>query len=230
MLARQMPDAEKRRRAHIVVDTERDARSNPPAGRRHRPRRGPGRRRPIDARPGLASWAKSDHNSRIMREIVIDTETTGLDAASDRIVEVGCVELLNHIPSGQRLPVLRQPGAADAGRGGGCPRAHRPVPRRQAAVRRDRRRADRLHRRRDADRPQCRVRLRLPQCGAPAARPAADPRVSDDRHADAGAAEAPGRLRIRSMPSAPATTSIRAGGRCMARSSMPSSSPRSISS
>ena len=36
-----------------------------------------------------------------MREIVIDTETTGLDAANDRIVEVGCVELFNHIPTGQ---------------------------------------------------------------------------------------------------------------------------------
>jgi len=36
------------------------------------------------------------------REIVLDTETTGLDPASgDRLVEIGCVELINHIPSGQ---------------------------------------------------------------------------------------------------------------------------------
>ncbi len=36
------------------------------------------------------------------REIVLDTETTGLDAAGgDRIVEIGCVELLNHIPTGR---------------------------------------------------------------------------------------------------------------------------------
>lgn len=36
-----------------------------------------------------------------MREIVFDTETTGFDPATgDRIVEVGCVELLNRIPTG----------------------------------------------------------------------------------------------------------------------------------
>jgi DNA polymerase-3 subunit epsilon len=45
-----------------------------------------------------------------MREIVIDTETTGLDAANDRIVEIGCVELLNHIPSGQRKQFYINPG------------------------------------------------------------------------------------------------------------------------
>lgn len=37
-----------------------------------------------------------------MREIVLDTETTGRDAdLGDRIVEIGCVELLNHIPTGR---------------------------------------------------------------------------------------------------------------------------------
>lgn len=36
-----------------------------------------------------------------MREIVFDTETTGFDPATgDRIVEIGCVELLNRIPTG----------------------------------------------------------------------------------------------------------------------------------
>ncbi len=37
-----------------------------------------------------------------MREIVLDTETTGLDPETgDRIVEIGCVELVNHIPTGK---------------------------------------------------------------------------------------------------------------------------------
>jgi len=37
-----------------------------------------------------------------MREIALDTETTGFDPDSgDRIVEIGCVELINHIPSGE---------------------------------------------------------------------------------------------------------------------------------
>lgn len=36
-----------------------------------------------------------------MREIVLDTETTGLDPFSGhRIVEVGCIELLNHVRTG----------------------------------------------------------------------------------------------------------------------------------
>ena len=37
-----------------------------------------------------------------MREIVLDTETTGLDPfEGDRIVEIGALELINHIPSGR---------------------------------------------------------------------------------------------------------------------------------
>ena len=37
-----------------------------------------------------------------MREIVMDTETTGLDPnTGDRIVEIGGVELLNHLPTGK---------------------------------------------------------------------------------------------------------------------------------
>lgn len=37
-----------------------------------------------------------------MREIVLDTETTGLNPEKgDRIVEIGCVELENHFPTGK---------------------------------------------------------------------------------------------------------------------------------
>src|ERR1700751_2537891 len=36
-----------------------------------------------------------------MREIVLDTETTGLDPLrGDRLVEVGCIELINRMPTG----------------------------------------------------------------------------------------------------------------------------------
>ena len=36
-----------------------------------------------------------------MREIVLDTETTGFDPLSGhRLVEIGCVELMNHLPTG----------------------------------------------------------------------------------------------------------------------------------
>lgn len=39
-----------------------------------------------------------------MREIVLDTETTGLDpAAGDRIVEIACLELTNHLPTGKHF-------------------------------------------------------------------------------------------------------------------------------
>ncbi|WP_428513758.1 DNA polymerase III subunit epsilon [Roseovarius sp.] len=38
-----------------------------------------------------------------MREIVLDTETTGFDPEQgDRIVEIGAVELFNHMPTGRR--------------------------------------------------------------------------------------------------------------------------------
>jgi DNA polymerase III subunit epsilon len=37
-----------------------------------------------------------------MREIVLDTETTGLDPyQGHRLIEIGCIELVNRIPSGQ---------------------------------------------------------------------------------------------------------------------------------
>ena len=45
-----------------------------------------------------------------MREIVLDTETTGLDPAKGhRVIEIGCVELLNAIPTGQTFHVYIDP-------------------------------------------------------------------------------------------------------------------------
>jgi DNA polymerase-3 subunit epsilon len=44
------------------------------------------------------------------REIVLDTETTGLSPSTgDRVVEIGCVELLNHIPTGRHFHVYLNP-------------------------------------------------------------------------------------------------------------------------
>jgi DNA polymerase III subunit epsilon len=48
--------------------------------------------------------------TQILREIVLDTETTGVDAANgDRIVEIGCIELLNHIPTGRSFHAYLNP-------------------------------------------------------------------------------------------------------------------------
>ena len=45
-----------------------------------------------------------------MREIVLDTETTGLDPLNgDRLVEIGCIELVNRIPSGQTFHAYLNP-------------------------------------------------------------------------------------------------------------------------
>ena len=45
-----------------------------------------------------------------MREIVFDTETTGLDPRTgDRMVEIGCVELFNLVPTGQTFHAYFNP-------------------------------------------------------------------------------------------------------------------------
>ena len=46
----------------------------------------------------------------MLREIILDTETTGLDPATgDRVVEIGAVELLNHLPTGNTFHVYINP-------------------------------------------------------------------------------------------------------------------------
>jgi DNA polymerase-3 subunit epsilon len=48
-----------------------------------------------------------------MREIVLDTETTGFKAnEGDRLVEIGCIELVNHIPTGRHYHVYINPERA----------------------------------------------------------------------------------------------------------------------
>jgi DNA polymerase-3 subunit epsilon len=45
-----------------------------------------------------------------LREIVLDTETTGLDsAAGHRLVEIGCIEILNLIPTGSTFHAYLDP-------------------------------------------------------------------------------------------------------------------------
>ena len=48
-----------------------------------------------------------------MRQIFLDTETTGLSPESgDRIIEIGCVEMVNRRLTGRNLHFYRQPRAA----------------------------------------------------------------------------------------------------------------------
>jgi DNA polymerase III subunit epsilon len=45
-----------------------------------------------------------------MREVILDTETTGLDPSSGhRVVEIACLELINHLPSGRRFQTYLNP-------------------------------------------------------------------------------------------------------------------------
>src|SRR4029078_8277970 len=47
---------------------------------------------------------------RAMREIVFDTETTGLDPRTgDRMVEIGCIELVNRVPTGRTFHAYFNP-------------------------------------------------------------------------------------------------------------------------
>jgi DNA polymerase-3 subunit epsilon len=55
-----------------------------------------------------------------MREIIFDTETTGLDPKTgDRMVEIGCIEMVNRVPTGNHFhayfnPDRDMPAAAEA--------------------------------------------------------------------------------------------------------------------
>src|SRR5690606_20107363 len=55
-----------------------------------------------------------------MREIIFDTETTGLDPAKgDRMVEIGCIEMVNRVATGRTFhayfnPDIPMPAEAEA--------------------------------------------------------------------------------------------------------------------
>jgi DNA polymerase III subunit epsilon len=50
----------------------------------------------------------------MLREIVLDTETTGLDhAKGDRLIELGCIELINRVPSGVEFHRFINPETRD---------------------------------------------------------------------------------------------------------------------
>ncbi|WP_313615983.1 DNA polymerase III subunit epsilon, partial [Rhizobium sp.] len=44
-----------------------------------------------------------------MREIIFDTETTGLESKLDRVIEIGGIELINHFPTGKTLHLYISP-------------------------------------------------------------------------------------------------------------------------
>ena len=112
LLAKQMPDAEKRRRADFILDSSQ--------GFDHTR---------AQIRDILKAVAKMETavicrsgspgtDGQTMREIVFDTETTGLDPMQgDRLVEIGCIELINRFPSGKTFHCLLQSGTRHAGAG-----------------------------------------------------------------------------------------------------------------
>jgi DNA polymerase-3 subunit epsilon len=59
-------------------------------------------------------------NRRLVREIVFDTETTGLNpAGGDRMVEIGCIEMVNRVETGRSFhayfnPLRPMPSEAEA--------------------------------------------------------------------------------------------------------------------
>ena len=98
-----MPDEEKRRRADFVVDTGVDLSTTE-----------------AQVRDILACLGLAEGRFAAVREIVFDTETTGLSpAGGDRMVEIGCIEMFNRVETGRHYhayfnPERDMPGEAEA--------------------------------------------------------------------------------------------------------------------
>ena len=119
-----------------------------------------------------------------MREIVLDTETTGLDPkGGDRLIELGCVELINRIPTGREYHCYFTPeGRAvhpDAESVHGLSGSFLITQPRFADEVAE---VSRVHRRRAAHHSQCQLRHRLHQSRARAAWACAD--IDHDRVVD----------------------------------------------
>ena len=94
-----MPDAEKRSRADFVIPTG--------LGKRFSLQRIRHIITMLCDLPESGFAASLQHRPFVcvnlrMREIALDTETTGLEPGDGhRVVEIGCIELINHIPTGE---------------------------------------------------------------------------------------------------------------------------------
>ena len=64
----------------------------------------------MDEAGKLNSEKPSTERTPPLREIVFDTETTGLNASEDRIIEIGGVELVDRFPTGRTFHVYINPG------------------------------------------------------------------------------------------------------------------------
>ena len=95
-----------------------------------------------------------------MRQIFLDTETTGLSAeGGDRLIEIGCIEMVNRRLTGNHLHLYvnpQRPSSEEAFQGAWHQRR---VPGRQAALCRGGRTVARVRRRCRADHPQRGLRL-----------------------------------------------------------------------
>ncbi len=167
----------------------------------------------------------------MLREIVFDTETTGLNATGgDRLIELGCVEIVNRIPTGREFHRYLNPERdihPDAVAVHGLTRR---FPEGQAALQGCGRRVPGLHRRCAAGCAQRHLRSRLRQCRARARVAAAAHVRPHRRHAGAGAAAPSGRPQQLWMRCASATASICPSAPSTAPCSIPCCWPASTSS